>query len=154
MPEREGGGVLRVKAVFSPSLGGLIFPPRGKPTGDGRFRAKGLWDARGDSRDGDAQIRPTGPSDCPAALPGGATGLSDYPAAGGGTGPLARPGSRAGTGAPGWFRRGLTFLVVAALSAAAGVGATRVVQHLTAAGPAAAGMPGTAAADRQENLND
>ena len=47
VPEREGGGVLRVKAVFSPSLGGLIFPPRGKPTGDGRFRAKGLWDARG-----------------------------------------------------------------------------------------------------------
>src|ERR1700755_2681916 len=47
MPEREGGGVLRVKAVFCPSLGGLIFPPRGKPTGEGRFRAKGLWDARG-----------------------------------------------------------------------------------------------------------
>ena len=44
--------------------------------------------------------------------------------------------------------------MVAALSAAAGVGATRVVQHLTASGPAAAGMPGTAAADRQGNLND
>src|SRR6185312_10472506 len=84
------------------------------------------------------------------ALPGGGTGLSDYPAAGGGTGPLARPGGGAGTGAPGWFRRGLTFLVVAALSAAAGVGATRVVQHLTASGPAATGMPGTAAAYRQE----
>src|SRR6476659_1361740 len=108
----------------------------------------------GDSRDGGAQIRPAEPSDRPAALRGGATGLSDCPAAGGGTGPWARPGDRAGTGAPGWFRRGLTFLVVAALSAAAGVGATRVVQHLTAAGPAAAGMPGTAAADRQENLND
>ena len=44
--------------------------------------------------------------------------------------------------------------MVAALSAAAGVGATRVVQHLTASGPAATGMPGTAAADRQGNLND
>ena len=44
--------------------------------------------------------------------------------------------------------------MVAALSAAAGVGATRVVQHLTAPGPAATGMPGTAAADRQGNLND
>src|SRR5947208_1295922 len=29
------------------SLGGLIFLPGGKPTGEGRFRAKGLWDARG-----------------------------------------------------------------------------------------------------------
>ena len=44
--------------------------------------------------------------------------------------------------------------MVAALSAAAGVGATRVVQHLTASGPAATGMPGTATADRQGNLND
>src|ERR1700722_5546590 len=96
----------------------------------------------GDSRDGGAQIRPAGPSDCPAPAPGGGTGPSDCPAGG------------AGTGAPGWCRRGLIFLVVAALSAAAGVGATRVVQHLTASGPAATGMPGTAAADRQGNLND
>src|SRR6476659_4707876 len=94
----------------------------------------------GDSRDGGAQIRPAGPSDCPTA--------------GGGTGPLARPGGGAGTGAPGWFRRWLTYLVVAALSATAGIGATRAVQHLTASGPAAPGMPGTAAADRQGNLND
>src|SRR6478752_8020682 len=94
----------------------------------------------GDSRDGGALIRPAEPS--------------DRPAPGVGTGPLARPAGGAGTGAPGWCRRGLTFLVVAALSAAAGVGATRVVQHLTASGPAATGMPGTAAADRQENLND
>src|ERR1700740_1212042 len=94
----------------------------------------------GDSRDGGAQIRPAEPSDCPAA--------------GGGTGPVAPPGGGAATGAPGCRRRGLTFLVVAALSAAAGVGATRVVQHLTASGPAAAGMPGTAAADRQGKLNN
>jgi len=82
----------------------------------------------GDSRDGGAQIRPAEPSDRPA------------------------PG--AGTGTPGWCRRWLTYLVVAALSATAGIGATRAVQHLTASGPAAPRMPGTAAADRQGNLND
>src|ERR1700758_596197 len=103
----------------------------------------------GDSRDGGAQIRPAESSDRPALEDG--TGPSDR-LAGGGAGPLARPGGGAGTGALGWCRRGLTFLVVAALSAAAGVGATRVVQHLTASGPAATGMPGTAAADRQGNL--
>ena len=74
----------------------------------------------GDSRDGGAQIRPAEPSDRPA------------PGAGN---PAAR------NRASGWFRRWLTYLVVAALSAAAGVGATRAVQHLTAPGPAAAGMP-------------
>ncbi len=82
----------------------------------------------GDSRDGDAQIRPAGPVDRPA--------------------PAAR------TGAPGWFRVGLTYLVVAALSTMAGVGATRAVQHLTAPGPAATGMPRAAAADRPGALND
>ena len=80
----------------------------------------------GDSRDGGAQIRPAEPQDRPA--PGG------------------------GGGGAGWFRRWLTYLVVAALSAAAGVGATRAVQHLTAPGPAAAGMPGTAA-ERPGTLN-
>jgi S1-C subfamily serine protease len=44
--------------------------------------------------------------------------------------------------------------VVAALSAAAGVGGTRAVQHLTAAGPATAGIPRAAAADRPGVLND
>src|SRR5882672_9578155 len=86
----------------------------------------------GDSRDGGAQIRPHGPSDRPA------------PAAG---------NPAAGNGISGWFRRWLTYLVVAALSAAAGVGATRAVQHLTAPRPGAAGMPGTAAAERQGTLN-
>ena len=80
----------------------------------------------GDSRDGGAQIRPAEPPDRPAAA--------------------------GGTRASGWFRRWLTYLVVAALSAAAGVGATRAVQHLTAPGPAAAGMPGTAA-ERPGTLN-
>jgi len=65
-----------------------------------------------------------------------------------------RPAPAAGTGAPGWFRVGLTYLVVAALSTMAGVGATRAVQHLTAPGPAATGMPRAAAADRRGALND
>ena len=43
--------------------------------------------------------------------------------------------------------------MVAALSAAAGVGGTRAVQHLTTPGPAATGMPGTAAAERPGTLN-
>lgn len=82
----------------------------------------------GDSRDGDALIRPADPPD--------------------------RPATAAGTGAPGWFRTWLTYLVVAALSAMAGVGATRAVQYLTASGPAATRMPRAAAADRQGALND
>ena len=93
----------------------------------------------GDSTDGGAQIRPAGPSDRSAARAG--TRALDGPAAG------------AGTRAPRRFRRWLTYLVVAALSAAAGVGGTRAVQHLTAPGPAATGMPGTAAAARQGTLN-
>src|SRR6266576_3577609 len=91
----------------------------------------------GDSRDGGAQIRPHGPSDRPAPAAGNPT--AGNPTAGN---PAAR------NGAPGRFRRWLTFLVVAALSATAGVGATRAVQHLTAPGPAAAGMSRAAAADQ------
>jgi S1-C subfamily serine protease len=75
----------------------------------------------GDSRDGDAPIRP-------ADSPDGR--------------------------APGRFRMWLTYLVVAALSAAAGVGATRVVQHLTTPGQGAPGMPRAAAADRHGAMND
>ena len=44
--------------------------------------------------------------------------------------------------------------MVTALSATAGVGATRAVQHLTAPGPAAAGMSRAAAADQPGTLND
>src|SRR5437868_4128040 len=118
----------------------------------------------GDSRDGGAQIRPAEPLDRPAAgagtepldrpAAGAGTGSLDRPPAGAGAGPLDRPAAGAGAGAHGWWRRGLTFLLVAALSAVAGVGATRAVQHFTASGPAATGMPGTAAADRQGSLND
>ena len=92
----------------------------------------------GDGRDGGAQIRPAEPP--------------DRPAAGAGTGALGRLAAAGGARDHGWFRRWLTYLVVAALSAAAGVGATRAVQHLTAPGPAAAGMPGTAA-ERPGTLN-
>jgi S1-C subfamily serine protease len=49
---------------------------------------------------------------------------------------------------------GLTYLVVAALSTMAGIGATRAVQHLTAPGPAATGIPRAAAADQPGALND
>ena len=55
---------------------------------------------------------------------------------------------------PGRFRAVLTYLVVAALSAMAGVGATLAVQHVTAPGPDAAGMPRDAAADRPGAMND
>jgi len=82
----------------------------------------------GDSRDGGAQIGPASPSD--------------------------RPGPAGRTGALGWFRTWLTYLVVAALSAIAGAGATRAVQHLTAPGPAATGMPRAAAAEQHGALND
>jgi S1-C subfamily serine protease len=82
----------------------------------------------GDSRDGGAQIGPARPSDRPA------------------------PAGR--TGPPGWFWAWLTYLVVAALSTMAGAGATRAVQHLTAPGPAATGMPRAAAAERHGALND
>jgi S1-C subfamily serine protease len=78
-----------------------------------------------DSRDGGAQSGPARPSDRPA------------------------PASRTG-----WFRVWLTYLVVAALSTVAGAGATRAVQHLTASGPAATGMPRAAAAEQRGALND
>ena len=49
---------------------------------------------------------------------------------------------------PGLLRVLLTYLVVATLSAAAGVGATLTVQRVTAPRPGATGMPHEAAADR------
>ena len=81
----------------------------------------------GDSRDGGALTPPAGPSDRPAPAPG--------------------------YRAPGWFRVWLTYLVVTALSAMAGVGATLAVQHLTAPGPGAPGTARAAAADRPGAMN-
>ncbi len=101
----------------------------------------------GDSRDGGAQIRPAEPG---IALRREWSRIAPRP--GPDTGALGRLAAAGGARASGWFRRWLTYLVVAALSAAAGVGATRAVQHLTAPGPAAAGMPGTAA-ERPGTLN-
>jgi S1-C subfamily serine protease len=70
-------------------------------------------------------------------------------------GALIPPGSSsdhppppAGTRPPRLLRTWLTYLVVAALSAAAGVGATLIVQRVTAPRPGAAGIPRHATADR------
>ena len=63
----------------------------------------------------------------------------------------------AGTRPPGLFRALLTYLVVMALSAAAGVGATLTVQRVIAPRPGATGTPRDAAADRLNKattLND
>jgi S1-C subfamily serine protease len=58
------------------------------------------------------------------------------------------PAPPAGTRPPGLLRALLTYLVVAALSAAAGVGATMIVQRVTAPSPGGAGTPRDAAAAR------
>ena len=76
----------------------------------------------GDSRDGDALIPPAESSD--------------------------RPAPSAETRRPGLFQALLTYLVVAALSAVAGVGATLAVQRVTAPAPGVTGTPRDAAADR------
>ena len=76
----------------------------------------------GDSRDGSALIPPAESSD--------------------------RPALSAETRRPGLFRALLTYLVVAALSAVAGIGATLAVQRITAPAPGATGTPHDAAADR------
>ena len=85
----------------------------------------------GDSSDGGALIPPAEPSDQPAPP--------------------------AGTRPPGLLRTLLTYLVVAALSAAVGVGATLTVQRVTAPRPGTAGMTRAAGADRLNGaatLND
>src|SRR6266568_1897289 len=55
---------------------------------------------------------------------------------------------------PGRARALLIYLVVAVLSATAGVGTTLAVQHATSTGPRGTGMPRDAAADRPGALND
>src|SRR5262245_4225742 len=76
----------------------------------------------GDSRDGGALNPPADSSDHPAPS--------------------------AGTRPPGLLRALLTYLLVAAVSAVAGVGATLVVQRVTVPRPGASGPPRHAAADR------
>ena len=66
----------------------------------------------------------------------------------------ARAAPAAGTRAPGLLRVWLTYLVVAALSTMAGVGATLAVQHVIAPGPGATAVPRAAAADRPTVMND
>ena len=68
-----------------------------------------------------------------------------------------RPAPPAGTRPPGLLRALLTYLVVAAVSAIAGVGATLILQRVTAPRPGASGTPHHAAADRLKEaaaLND
>lgn len=70
---------------------------------------------------------------------------------------LDRPGLSAETRRPGPFRALLTYLLVAALSAVAGVGAALTVQRVTARAPGSVGTPRHAAADRLNSatvLND
>jgi len=85
----------------------------------------------GDSRDSGALIPPAEPSDHPAPP--------------------------AGTRPPGMLRAVLTYLMVAALSAAAGVGATLTVQRVTGPRPGATGTARDAGTDRLSGataLND
>ena len=82
----------------------------------------------------------------------------DDSAGGGSLTPPAGPSDRsippARAHSPGPARALLIYLAVAVLSAAAGVGTTLTVQHVTAAGPRAAGMPRDAAVDRPTAMND
>ena len=55
---------------------------------------------------------------------------------------------------PGPARALLIYLAVAVLSAAAGVGTTLTVQHVTGTGPRATGMPRDATVDRPTAMND
>jgi S1-C subfamily serine protease len=55
---------------------------------------------------------------------------------------------------PGWARGLLIYLVVAALAAAAGVGSTLAVQHVTSARPSASQTPRDAAANQPGAMND
>ena len=55
---------------------------------------------------------------------------------------------------PSWARALLIYLVVAALSAAAGVGTTLAVQHVSSARPGATRAPRDAAADQPGAMND
>src|SRR5438477_8262971 len=53
-----------------------------------------------------------------------------------------------------WVRRIVVHLTVAAVSAATGVGATVVTQHVTGSGGSPAGTPEAAAAEQHEAMND
>ena len=93
---------------------------------------------------------PAGPGeDCtlPAGLPG------DFTAPAGAPGTVA-PAARFRARSTSWARALLIYLVVAALSAAAGVGATLGVQHPTAARPGGSRAPRDAAADQPGAMND
>jgi S1-C subfamily serine protease len=89
-----------------------------------------------------SQISPEGPSADAAQPTGSAAGRT----------PLS--GSPEAISSAGWVRGLLIYLVVAALSAAAGVGSTLVAQHAGTARPGAAQAPREAAAARPVAMND
>ncbi len=104
----------------------------------------------GDGAGGESLTSPAGPSGdgtLPAGLPG------DFTAPAGSPGTVASA-ARFGARSAGWARALLIYLVVAALSAAAGVGTTLVVQHATAVRPGASRTPRDAAADQPGAMND
>ena len=93
-----------------------------------------------DSAGGESLISPAGPSG-DAATPAG------FPA-------HVAPSAWFRSRSPSWARALLIYLVVAALSAAAGVGATLAVQHASSARADASRMPRRAAADQPAAMND
>ncbi len=103
-----------------------------------------------DSAVGESLISPAGSSDDtapPAAPSGGGTTPAGF---------LARvaPPTRLGARSPRWARALLIYLVVAALSAAAGVGSTLAVQHASSARQGASRTPRDAPADQPAAMND
>ena len=93
-----------------------------------------------DSAGGESLISPAGPSG-DAATPAG------FPA-------HVAPSAWFRSRSPSWARALLIYLVVAALSAAAGVGATLAVQHASSARADASRTPRRAAADQPAAMND
>ncbi len=123
----------------------------------------------GDSAGGESPTSPAGPSDdattpagpgdattpagpgeestLPAGLPGDLTEPAGFPA-------TVRPTARLRARSPSRARALLTYLVVAALAATAGVGTTLAVQYATAARPGASQTPRDAAAGQPGVMND
>src|SRR5271157_3637069 len=103
-----------------------------------------------DSAVGESLISPAGSSD-DTAPPAGPSGGGTTP-----VGFLARvaPPTRLGARSPRRARALLIYLVVAALSAAAGVGSTLAVQHASSARQGASRTPRDAPADQPAAMND
>ena len=114
----------------------------------------------GDNAGGESRTSPAGPSG-DGTLPAGPGEDSTLPAglSGDFTAPAGSPGTVASAAwfrarSTSWARALLIYLVVAALSAAAGVGTTLAVQHATAVRPGASRTPRGSAADQPGAMND